>query len=761
MVRPLRKLAIAAISFSLSVFASCYLLKLSLLPWLAGIFCLIGLCLILIRQRWLLGFGICAFGLACGFVCFFLRAQLVVLPAVSLDGTTMEIRGEVCAYPQIREDYARVELKMKGEGLPKGRLLLYADGETLSSFEPGDTICCTASLKRADERYGERYDSYLSRGIVLTGNAKSAPERIVCGSRLRYVPLRFQRLLAERIELLFPEDSAAFMKSLMLGDKQDLYRNEELYLAMNRAGFLHIVAVSGMHIAYLVGLIQLLLGKSRRSSLLCLGLVWLFVLITGSPASAVRAAVMQSFLLIAPLVNRENDPATSLSAALALILLWNPYAAGSVGLQLSFSAMAGILCFAEPLRRSISRLLPERLALCLRGLIGTAAGSLAVLAFSVPLTVWHFHAVSLLSPLTNILGLWAVSLCFCGGYLSCLISFIWTPLGTGLAWLVSWLARYLFLVARSVSSLSFAMLYLRTLPSYLWIVLVYALVVLFSFSRLRGWIRLAAPILLAALMLALMLFSVRERYRSQSGTIAIVDVGQGQSIVLMSGDQTLVVDCGSIFSLDNAGEQTGAYLSSCGRKQVDALLLTHLHADHVNGASMLMRMLPVKELILPAGVEDEDGLLDELLDTARDCGTEVLRLERDTELVYGGIRARLFMPMEQGSANERCMTGVFSLGSYDMLVTGDSSKTTEKLLLQKDGVRDLELLIVGHHGSRYASSGELLGAIGARTAVISVGYNTFGHPTHEVLERLVAYGYKVFRTDLNGTIEIYPGKSYG
>ena len=89
-----------------------------------------------------------------------------------------------------------------------------------------------------------------------------------------------------------------------------------------------------------------------------------------------------------------------------------------------------------------------------------------------------------------------------------------------------------------------------------------------------------------------------------------------------------------------------------------------------------------------------------------------------------------------------------------MLVTGDINKAAEHELLAAHDLSDLELLIVGHHGSRYSSCGELLGSIGADTAVISVGYNKFGHPTYETLERLVAYGYTVYRTDQNGTVEI-------
>lgn len=758
MVSVLRKLAVICLSFSASVFLAVYLLPFPVLPWLAGGFGLVAVLIGLSRQRWLQGMLLLCAGLAFGFCLCFFHGQRTINAALSLDGQTREIRGEVCAYPQIFEDYARLELRLDGKDLPKGKLMLYADGDALSAFQPGDSLHCTARLRRADERYGERYDSYLARGIYLTGNAISVPERIPGKSGLRYFPLSVQKRIAVDVERFFPADTAAFMKSLMLGDKQDLYRDQNLYLAMNRAGFLHVVAVSGLHISFLVGLLQLLLGKTKRCSLICLGFVWFFVLVTGAPPSAVRAAVMQSFLLLAPLVERENDPLTALSAALALILLWNPFAAGSVGLQLSFSAMAGILFLAEPLDSCLSGMLPERWSARLRGPISTTASSLAVLAFSAPLMVLHFHSLSLLSPITNVLGLWAVSLCFCGGYVCCLLGTILAPLGAAAAWLVSWPVRYLFFLAKSLSALPFAMLYLRTIPSYLWILLVYLLALLFSCSRLSGWLRVFCPVLLSVAMLAVMLASMRSRYEHAAGVMTAVDVGQGQSLVVMQEKETIVIDCGSIYSLENAGEQTGAYLLSCGRKQVDALILTHLHEDHCNGVSMLMEMLPVKQLILPAGVDDEDGLLEEILDAAQLHNTEILWLEQDSILQFGRIQARLFTPGEQGDSNERCLMGLYSVGSYDMLVTGDAPKAAEKELLERCPLQDIELLIVGHHGSRYSCSGELLGSIGAHTAVISVGYNTYGHPTYETLARLTAYGYTVYRTDLNGTVEIFPGK---
>ncbi len=757
----MRKLAVFAFSFSAAIFACNLFLPFAAVWWLAAGFALAGLLTLAARQKWMLGLVLCFFGLSAGLLCYALHAQRTLIPAVELDGETREVRGEILTYPRSGETYCSAEILLNGEDLPHVRALLYCDGTDLASAKPGDRVSCVCTLRRGDMRYGEQYDRYLSRDLYLVASAREAP--VICegGVSLRAIPVNVNHGLSKLVDTIFPSDTAPFMKSLMLGDRSDFYRDEGLYLAMSRSGFMHIIAVSGMHVAFLVGVIQLLLGRTRRSSILCLALVWFFVLVTGASPSALRAAIMQSFLLIAPLVKRENDPATSLSAALALILLFNPFAAMSVSLQLSFAAMAGILCFGESLNGALSGLIPETWAFRLRGPISAAASSLAVLVFTAPLSAIHFQSIAVLSPLTNLLGLWAVSLCFCGGYLSSILGLLFLPAGKLAAWICSWVARYLMFVARTVSSISFASVYVNGILPVVWILLVYSLVICAVLSDLRLWQKWAAPLGLSILTLALLLGVTRQNYRSGSGVISVIDVGQGQCIAVISGDETMMIDCGGIFTTENAGSVAGEYLRSCGRDHVDVMILTHLHADHCNGFAMLQEMAPVGRLILPADASDEDGMLEQILASAQEHGTGIEWIGQDTKLSLGGIRADLFAPVDRGDTNERGITAVVSIGDYDMLVTGDASKSAEKELLERHPLRDLELLIVGHHGSRYSSSGELLGSIGADTAVISVGYNTFGHPTYETLERLAAYGYNIYRTDCNGTIEIRIGDQDG
>ena len=509
--------------------------------------------------------------------------------------------------------------------------------------------------------------------------------------------------------------------------------------------------------AFLVGFIRLLLGASGRSSAICIALVWTFVLITGAGPSAVRAALMQSFLLLASLVRRENDPLTSLSAALAFILLQNPFAAASVSLQLSFAAMAGIILFAGGIYGFLKkRLFHDSDNVILRYILASASSSLAVMLPTVPLTALHFGYVPLLSVLTNLAALWAVSLCFCGGWLCCLLSLV-PAVGAAAAWLCAWPARYIFLVAGLVADIPLSVLYMQTEGAWLWLFVTYGLFISAAVVRPRTLLRALVPPLLSAGLLVGILAAARERYSGGEGCLSVINVGQGQSVAAMLGDSTVLIDCGNSFSADDAGKLVGAYLRSCGRSRIDLLMLTHLHSDHADGVTMLMELVDVGTLLLPMDAEDQEGLLEDILRSAERHGVEVCRVDRDSSVHVGDISMEVLVPEGDDSANESCLAAVLSMGELDALIPSDSYAKQEQELLGRLDPSDIELLVVGHHGSKYSSSGEFLGGLAAQYAVISTGYNSYGHPTQEVLERLAENGYNVFRTDEDGTVEIRMG----
>ncbi|MBO6040765.1 MAG: DNA internalization-related competence protein ComEC/Rec2, partial [Oscillospiraceae bacterium] len=753
---------IICFSFSAAVFAAAFLLPFSFLFPFSGILLLFGVLVILTRRKWVRPLALSLIAAAIGLAWFAVHDLFTVVRARELHGTTQLIHATVLDYPLESSHYCRVTVSAEHENGRTLDALVYDNTMSLAAARPGDRVSFEAKITSADMRYGKAYDVYIARDIYLKLNTRSEAVWEHHAGRWEKLPVRIQHALIERIHAIFPEDCTAFMKSLMLGDKSDLYRDEELYYSLSRAGNMHALAVSGLHIAFLVGMIQLLFGKSPFGSILCIVLVWCFVLITGASPSAVRAAVMQTLLLLAPVLRRENDPPTTISFALALILLQNPRAAASVSLQLSFAAMAGILCFGKKLYGLFMDSFhkgPARKLLAVP--ISAASSSLAVLPFTVPLMALHFGYFSLLAPVTSILCCIAISLCFCGGYLSCILSLLLFPLGSALALPTAWLARYIAWISGVIKDVPYSVFYTDLPWCGAWLTCVYLLFILFRFLPVRRGAKLLLPTAAAILSMLLLLNLTRIRYEKADGWFTALDVGQGQCLCAMSGEQTVLIDCGSQSSLDNVGELAGRYLISRGRAQVDALILTHTDTDHVNGVSMLMEMLPIERIVVPIGAKEDNGYLPAIREKAEQKGIEVFTLDSDKQLSFDGMSVDLCAPLNEGELKNTGLFASVHYGSYDILITGDASSALERRYLKHAEPSNCELLIVGHHGSKNSSCPELLESCGADTAIISVGYNTYGHPTQETLERLADCGYNVYRTDEDADIEIYIEDGHG
>ena len=131
---------------------------------------------------------------------------------------------------------------------------------------------------------------------------------------------------------------------------------------------------------------------------------------------------------------------------------------------------------------------------------------------------------------------------------------------------------------------------------------------------------------------------------------------------------------------------------------------------------------------------------------------DVVYVEKEGAFPMGQASLRLYPPLGEGDLNEQGLTVLCSAGDYDVLITGDMAGSTEKKLTERYPLPDIELLVVGHHGSKYSSTKEFLEAVRPETAVISVGDNSYGHPTDEALLRLMAAGCEIYRTDLQGNI---------
>ena len=783
----MRKLVWFALPFAAATCLFVYLLD--VLPGLilAGVSLVLFLAAALLRFRLRRQLMIALAGLCAGFLFCAGYAGFFLAPVRDAAGQTATIRATVCDYP-IETSYGcsvTGELRLNDR---TARVLLYL-GNECRGVQPGDQVIARTELRRSDlGRSGETLLYYQGKGISLIGYAREpATVEPVGQTPLRFWPIAFSERLRGILAGCLPPDCAGLMQALLTGDKSGI--SYPVRSDMTMAGLSHTIAISGMHVSMLLAVIALLTRKRRvLTAVIGIPIVVFFVFSTGCSPSVIRAAVMQTVFLVAPLLRRESDAPTALCAALLLILLQNPYAISNVSLQLSFGAMAGILLCTEPLYRRIAggkhiaawlrarydfplpdRLLRQKSAAekrlwqrwypracrvlwalrrgLLRFLFLSITTTLGALVFTIPLTVLHFGTVSLYALLSNLLCLWAISICFAGGMLVALLGWIWLPIGAAFGAVLALPIRYVLWTAHWVAQLPFA-----TLPTdggYLVIGL------LFCYALLGVGILAKKPLKTTAAILAVLVTTavlIRMDARPEQFFVTVLDVGQGQSVAMLKADFAALYDCGGSDG-DDAGQHAAEYFLRAGVRRLDALVLSHYDLDHTGGVPQLLYRLEVNTIYLPDVEEDDPNRL-RIEALAAQYGIRLCYVREETDLEFSDGQLRIFPPMSQSSDNNVSLSLLFSCGDFDLLATGDMDTYGENLLLHGYLLPDVEAYVAGHHGSKYSTGTALLAALRPETVLVSSGYNRYGHPTDAALARCVVAGAEIYRTDQCGDLTI-------
>ncbi|HIQ86133.1 MAG TPA: DNA internalization-related competence protein ComEC/Rec2 [Candidatus Scatomorpha gallistercoris] len=700
--------------------------------------------------------GVAAFlFLALGMSWYSMYSGKFIDAAAQYADKTCTVTVRVDEYPYRDGDYASLNVTLAERGEPSLGIAVSDYSGTLPELRPGDLAEMELELMDAGERYGEATDVYAARGVHLRAYyvALHGVERD--GRSALYFPQELMNAVRGSIVRVFPEDVQDIMLALLIGDTHGVYEDVELDNALSVTGVAHVVSVSGMHLGFLYSALSALLGR-RRAFFVGVPVLVLFTFMAGCSSAIVRACVMLVLSMLGTVLRRDYDPLAGLAMALLLLLAENPVSVASVSLQLSFASMLGLILITPRLNRWFNRRFRGAKGR-VKGICRTAwsafSASLGATVFTAPVVAVIFGYVSLLSPLANLLTLWAVSLAFTLGFAAAALGLIYAPLGIAFAWLAAWPARYFVWCISLLARIPYAAVYTADGGVVWWLLFTYAVFIAAIVMRRRRGLRLAVPALCSAAVLAAVLISSSLRTADER-SVTVLDVGQGQSIALLSGESAVVVDCGGMGSWDDAGDVASEYLLGRGRYGIDALVLTHLHSDHADGAARLLTRVKVGTLYMPEGTDDSDGELAGILEAAARRGTEVVEISEDTAVSLPGLELSLTAPQDTGDENERGLVVRASIGEYDTVITGDVGAPTERLLAEEGKLPPSELLIAGHHGSRSSNSFELVSAVRPETVVVSVGYNSYGHPTDEALVRLAVTGADIYRTDVNGDVTV-------
>ena len=574
-------------------------------------------------------------------------------------------------------------------------------------------------------------------------------------------PLLAARGRTERqLHRLFPRH-APLADALLLNRRETLDR--ALADRFAKSGLVHLLAISGTHVA-LVGAVFVLLGRMLRLSRarvawLTIALVAVYLALIGAPPSAVRSGVMLALALLAVVLQRPSAALPIVSAAAFAILAVEPMAALDVGFQLSFAGVLGILLLRAPLwarvpagwrKGRVSRPLAESLVV-----------SVAAFAATAPVVAHHFGQVAPVSIVANLPAIPLSSLALIGIGAAAAVE----PVAPPLARLFADGASVALDGLNAVVDLAVAVPggHAAVARPRWWVWAAAALVFLVALdaaAKLRAPVRRAvAAMAAAAAFLALPAVAAP----GDGGVlIAFLDVGQGDAAAIRTpAGRWLLVDAGPVEDAYDAGEKRVLpFLRAAGATRIEAMVLTHPHADHVGGAAAVMRGLPVGRLVEP-GMAVGSPVYLETLRTAEARGVTWNAARQDRKLQVDGVELTfLWPPLDildaPDDANDISAVVLLRYGEFSAVLTGDAPAFVEEALAARYGDQlRADVLKAGHHGSATSSSDVFLDVVRPSLVVLSCGRrNRYGHPSPAVVERLERRGVEIGRTDQEGTVTV-------
>lgn len=691
------------------------------------------------------------------------------------DAGTVSVYGRIAAPPRVRDRYLGAVLDVSSlvvasEPAVPAHGLVQLQAPRFVPLQYGDWITATGRLETPSSSADFDYRAYLARREIYSEIPFPQVEPAVGPPPhpIRHALFMLRVKAATTIETLLPDPQAALLKGILLGDDAGL--PPDLQEAFRISGTAHIIAISGFNIAILSGLLLRLaipLAGPRWAVWPALGIVALYTLLVGADASVVRAAIMGGlYLLTGRWLGRTLLHYAALLLAAFAMTAVRPAVLWDAGFQLSFAATLGLLLYAGPLSRHARTLIArwagdERAGAVVRLLGEGVIVTLAAQLLTLPLLLYHFKQLAILSPLANVLILPAQPGVMIWGGLATIGGLIWQPLGQLLA-LPAWLfLTYSNAVAIWFAGLPFAAIRLTLTPAG--VATAYLLIAALTWAGRSGWrpalarVRTQAPRLALLAVVALALLAWQWIHTRADGRlhVSFLDVGQGDATLIRTPNgRRVLVDGGHYPSRLNS--HLGRLLPY-GDRRLDLVVATHPDADHVAGLPEILDRYHVGQMLTNGSTAAGNSPYAALLATAALEEVPVIAAQPGQTIhLDEGVQLEVLHAGSSASAdNDASVALRLTYGAFSLLLTGDGELSAERAMVASGAPLASLVLKAGHHGARTSSNDFFLAAVRPQVVVISTGTgNTAGHPHPETLERAAAAGALVLRTDELGTIEV-------
>ena len=535
---------------------------------------------------------------------------------------------------------------------------------------------------------------------------------------------------------------------------------EEIKQSFVNSGLLHILAASGMNVAFIFSFFFFFLNLFRINYKInisvCILAVITYILMTGLGASVVRAGLMLIFVLIGKLIDRDAHSVSLLSFVAFLMLLYNPMYVNNVGFQLSFIVTFGLLIMTPLLVKGSNRFV--------NWIIGTVSIPIIAQLWVIPIQIFYFNNVSVYSVFANILSVPILSVVSFGGFISSLFSLI-RPIAHFTCKCFDLILNPLISVIVKISDFwgNLPHSTLQTTHPNIFQILVYYLILLLITCLANKEIRekYVKKLIIGLTCLCLILLCSTVSIPNKNLEIITFDVGNADAFLIKTPQNSyIMIDSGKMGF--NGGKSQAEiiilkYLKDRGIKNIDSLIITHFDNDHCGGAADLLNSLNISKIYLNSLTHNSNSAKT-IYSVSNNRNTKVIEAAQNQD-VYNSEDLIIKNYIAKGTAgigdNESSVITLVTYKNFSMLFMGDAGIETLEAL--KDNIpRNITTLKVGHHGANGVINKEWADYLNPRYTIISTGENKFGHPSVYTLETL--RNSEILRTDNNNSIRLVVNK---
>ena len=624
--------------------------------------------------------------------------------------------------------------------------------QDIPSIKYGDSLYIEGEFKQPEEARnykGYNYKQYLKTKKII-GTVELEKVKILKSSNGSFIH-NIQKYIRDTINGTLTDEEGNLLLAILLGDKDKL--SEDIQESFKTSNLSHMLAVSGAHVSYIIlGLTYVLqnsiIGK-KNGKIVCIIFLLAFMAITNFTPSVTRACIMAILTLFSSIIYRKSDVYTNISVAALITLIFNPYSLLDLGFQLSYGGTIGIIIFIKRIQEKKSN------SKVINYIKQMALVSIYANIIIIPIMMYHFNTVSFTFIISNIMASPILGIIVITGFLFIIASITVKPLTRLIAIFIKPILSILIKISQICSKLPFSNILVVT--PYMFNVISYYAIILYCIkSKKNNKCKIIICLLIVLILINFIIYIFPQKLR-----IFFIDVGQGDSTLIITPDKkTVLIDGGGSDSFDVGEKVLLPYLLDRRILKIDYVLISHFDTDHCGGILTIMEKVKVKNIIISEQAEHSENYerFKKLMIHKRIRLIEVkkgdkIKIGRYSEFKILFPTSRL---LSENPLNNNSIVAQFNYNNFKMLFTGDIEKLAEQQILktEKAEIR-ADILKVAHHGSKTSSIPEFIKAVRPKIALIGVGKNnTFGHPNQQTIKNLENIKCRIYRTDLQGEIII-------